>query len=80
MSECIALSELAIGKKAKIENFEENKIPIKLLEMGVLPNTEIIILNKAPFQGPYLIQYGNECSRLSLRKEEASGILISELV
>ncbi len=77
MSECIALSDLGIGQKAKIENFEESKIPIKLLEMGVLPETEIMILSKAPMQGPYLIQYGNEGSRLSLRKEEASGILIS---
>ncbi len=79
MKKCIPLSELEINKTAKILNFVSEDIPIKLLEMGILPDTIVSIISKAPFNGPYLIQYGNDFSRLSLRKEEANGILIEEM-
>ncbi len=79
MKKCIPLSELEKDKAAKILNFVSEDIPIKLLEMGILPETTITIISKAPFDGPLLVQYGNDFSRLSLRKKEAQGILIEEL-
>ncbi len=78
MIDCIPLSDLPIGVKAKVLNFETDKIPIKLIEMGVLPNTYLTIISKAPFHGPFLIEYGEDLSRLSLREEEAKGILITQ--
>ncbi len=79
MNKCIPLSELNLNRAAKILNFVSENIPIKLLEMGILPDTQVRIVAKAPFNGPYLIEYGKDCSRLSLRKEEAAGILIEEI-
>ncbi len=79
MNKCIPLSDLNLNKKAKILNFVSENIPIKLLEMGMLPDTWVCIVAKAPFNGPYLIEYGKDCSRLSLRKEEAAGILIEQM-
>ncbi len=78
MKKCIPLTDLPLRKRAKILNFEMESIPIKLLEMGLLPETQISIIAKAPFGGPYVVQYGNEFSRLSLRLEEASSILVEE--
>lgn len=76
MKGCIALSELKNHQKAKILNFVSEDIPIKLLEMGILPDTTVSIKARAPFNGPIIIEYGTDKSRIALRKEEADCILI----
>lgn len=56
----------------KIRGFnDELKMPTKILEMGLLPDTVFKILYQAPFEGPLYIEYGVEHSRLALRVEEA---------
>lgn len=60
------------NKLGKIRGFnDELKMPTKILEMGLLPQTVFKILYQAPFNGPLYIEYGEEHSRLALRVEEA---------
>lgn len=53
---------------------ENLKMPAKIIEMGLLPDTEFIILYQAPFHGPLYIEFGVEKSRIALRQEEAEYI------
>ncbi len=65
-------------KKGKICGYDNNsmKMPTKIIEMGLLPETEFRILYQAPFHGPIYIEYGMEKSRIALRQEEAEFILV----
>ncbi len=58
---------------------EALKMPTKIIEMGLLPETEFRILYQAPFQGPMYIEFGVEKSRIALRQEEAEYILVENL-
>lgn len=55
---------------------KESKIPNKIIEMGLLPNTEFKILHRAPLEGPLYVEYGWEKTRVALRVEEAKFILV----
>lgn len=63
------------GKIIGYEN-EELKMPNKIIEMGLLPETDFKILYQAPFSGPLYIEYGVEKSRIALRQEEARFIIV----
>lgn len=54
-------------------------MPSKIIEMGLLPETEFIILYQAPFRGPLYIEFGTEKSRIALRQEEAEFIIAKEV-
>ena len=72
------LSMLGIGEKAHIKGFKQNStISLKLMEMGCLPNAEVVVYQCAPFGCPLCIEVGGMC--LSLRRKEASNILVQEL-
>lgn len=60
-------------------NDEALLIPAKILEMGLLPNTEFVILHRAPLGGPLYIEYGEEKTRVALREEEARFIIVEVL-
>lgn len=68
-------------KKGKIQGYDnENFImPNKVIEMGLLPDTEFIVLHRAPLGGPMYIEYGIEKTRVALREEEAKFILVLPL-
>ena len=69
------LSQLKIGQSATIENFSDNYLSLKLLEMGCLPG-ELVTLNKiAPMGDPLLITVSGYS--LTLRKSEAETVMIS---
>ena len=67
-----------IAKAGKIVGYEneELKMPNKIIEMGLLPETDFKILYQAPFKGPLYIEYGVEKSRIALRQEEAKFIIV----
>lgn len=72
------LSEIKIGTKVKIKSFESDDITLKLMEMGCLPEEEILVWKKAPLGGPiYLMVAGYS---LSLRKDEAAQIIVEEII
>lgn len=54
------------------------KMPNKIIEMGLLPETVFRILYQAPFKGPLYIEFGEERSRIALRKEEGEFIIVED--
>jgi len=64
---------LPIGAKATILNVDLDKIPLKLLEMGCLPNNDLEIIQIAPLGDPIYLNVNNG-SHLAIRKETAREI------
>jgi ferrous iron transport protein A len=64
---------LQIGDKATITNVDLDKIPLKLLEMGCLPNNDLEIIQIAPFGDPIYLNVNNG-SHLAIRIETAREI------
>jgi ferrous iron transport protein A len=75
MSDTIA--QLKIGEKGIICKVALDNIPLKLLEMGCLPGTEVELLQKAPLNDPLYIRV-NE-SYIAIRVETASQIAINKI-
>ena len=59
---------------------DDLRMPNKIIEMGLLPETVFKILYQAPFKGPMYIEFGDEKSRIALREEEAQFIIVETLV
>lgn len=70
------LTELLINKTAIITEFDEHQLPVKLLELGLVPNSKIKLIQKAPFGGLLLVEIGKEKNRIAIRKEQAKLIQI----
>lgn len=70
-----------INEWGRIIGYDDNdhKMPSKVLEMGLLPNTTFKILHQAPFRGPLYIEYGEERTKVALREEEAMFILVESM-
>lgn len=68
----LRLSELKQGQKAIVENFLQEEIFLKVLEMGLLPKSQIELISKAPLGDPINIRVQE--TMLSLRKAEAQQI------
>lgn len=72
------LSQLEIGQSAIIDSFTDKVMALKLLEMGCTPG-EIVKLDRiAPMGDPIAILVSGYL--LSLRKSEASTVLVSPIV
>ncbi len=72
----MTVADLKKGEKGKIVSFTNNKLALKLLEMGCLPGTEVKLDHKAPLGCPYCLTIGDNY-QLSLRKSEAETILLT---
>lgn len=70
------LSELKVGERAVIIEFESSDLELKLMEMGCLPGEEIVVEQKAPLGDPISIRIAGYS--LSLRKNEANQIVVSK--
>lgn len=66
------------GKICGYDN-DNLKMPNKIIEMGLLPDTSFKILYQAPFHGPLYIEFGEEKSRIALREEEAKYIIVKPM-
>lgn len=64
---------LKIGDKATIIYVDLDKIPLKLIEMGCLPDNELEIIQIAPLGDPIYLNV-NKGSHLAIRKETAREI------
>ena len=51
-------------------------MPTKIIEMGLLPETNFKVLYQAPFGGPLYIEYGLEKTKIALREAEARFIKV----
>lgn len=74
------LSSFPKNKLGKILGYDNNhlKMPNKIIEMGLLPETVFRILYQAPFNGPLYVEFGEEKSRIALRKEEGEFIIVED--
>jgi ferrous iron transport protein A len=71
------LTDIKTGTKVIIRSFENDELYIKLMEMGLIPG-EIISVDKiAPLNDPISIIVSGY--RLSLRLNEAEGIIVEEI-
>ncbi len=69
------LNEFDLNEKGKVKKIEaEGKIKRRLFDMGVTPNTEIILKKHAPLGDP--IEVTIRGYELTLRKDEANKILM----
>ncbi len=73
----LRLSQLQQGQKAIVKNFIQEEIFLKVLEMGMLPQSLIEVIGKAPFGDPINIRISE--TMLSLRKAEAQEIEVDLL-
>ena len=71
MKNPLTLFDIPDGKKVKVLGYDD-----KVLEMGILPETEVVVLHRAPFSGPLYVEYGEEDTCVALRSEEARFILV----
>jgi ferrous iron transport protein A len=70
------LAELAVGAAAQVARVDGmDEISIRLMEMGLIPGTELRVLGVAPLGDPLEIEVRGY--RLSLRKSEASRVQLS---
>ena len=72
------LSELGVGRRAKIISFENDDIFIKLMEMGCVPGEMVKIEQVAPLGDPISISVAGYS--LSLRLNEANSIFVEEII
>jgi len=70
------LNQLKKGEKAIIKNFDSQEIPLKLLELGCLPGSDVKLLQIAPLGCPYYFIIND--TRIALRKETAQQIEIEK--
>jgi ferrous iron transport protein A len=68
------LSEIKPGNKVSITGFTKEDVPIKMLEMGLLPGNVILVKRFAPMGDPMHIEVAGY--DLALRKDEAKQILV----
>lgn len=68
-------ADLVPGQKGMVKDFTDEYISLKLMEMGVLPGTEIEMRFAAPLGDPICVHVSGYA--LSLRVEEAKTIILS---
>ena len=72
----MTIADLSIGEKGTITDIASDLIPLKLLEMGCLPGSEVKMLQKAPFDDPIYVVVND--SHVAIRKETALQITIKK--
>jgi ferrous iron transport protein A len=71
------LAQLKPGEKAFIKGFKDDELSLKLIEMGCLPGEVVEFKKTAPLGCPIEIAVSGYL--LSMRKSEASQVIIEEL-
>lgn len=72
----LTIADLKKGEHGVIIDSSSEDIPLKLLEMGCLPQNEVQLLHLAPFGDPMYLNING--SHLAIRKETASLIIIEK--
>jgi ferrous iron transport protein A len=72
------LCNLPIGACARVEHIElDNAVSQRLLTLGLLPGMDVKVVQHAPLGDPIAIEF--EGRRVSLRKQEAAGVILKAL-
>lgn len=71
----MTLAALQVGGQARVENIAgDDEISVRLMEMGLVPGTDVRIVSLAPLGDPVEIELRGY--RLSLRRSEAERVEI----
>ena len=73
----MTLNQLKLGQKDVVQEFTDDFLSLKFIEMGCLPGEIVKLVNIAPFGDPIAIEVSGYV--LSLRKEEASTVIVALL-
>lgn len=72
------LAQLKIGERVRVTGLkEEGGLPIRLMEMGIVPGCEVELLGVAPLGDP--MEFSLRGYRLSIRKSEAALVHVEPL-
>ena len=71
------LDTLKLGETAVIQEFKDDFLSLKLIEMGCLPGETVKLQNIAPLGDPIAIEISGYL--LSLRKQEAATVVVSDV-
>ena len=63
------VAHLKFGQKGIIKEFDDNLLPIKLLELGCLPGNEVELVQIAPLNDPIYINIDG--SHIAIRRSTA---------
>lgn len=73
-----SLAVLGIGEAARVREVDaRDEIGVRLLEMGLTPGVEVVVIGTAPLGDPLEIELRGY--RLSLRKVEAARVEVEPL-
>ena len=70
----VRLSDMKPGQQGVIQEFQDESIFLKLMEMGCVPGERILVDQVAPLGDPISVSIAG--SRLSLRLNEAEHIIV----
>lgn len=70
----MTIADLKRGERGIIKTFENDNVPLKLLEMGCLPGNEVELVQIAPFKDPLYLNING--SHLAIRRDTAIQIEI----
>jgi ferrous iron transport protein A len=72
------LADVAVGNRARICRISGgDDVSLRLLEMGLTPGTEVLVVGEAPLGDPLELEVRGY--RLSIRKSEAARVEIEPL-
>ena len=67
------LAQIAVGKRGRVTQIDgDDEISIRLMEMGLTPGVEFLVLGVAPLGDPLELEVRGY--RLSIRKSEAARV------
>ena len=70
----VTIAQLRPGQKGIIKEFEVERIPVKLLELGCLPGSIVELVQIAPLKDPYYINVNG--SHIAIRRDLANHIAL----
>lgn len=70
----MVLSELQKGQTAQIQSFDDLRLALKFMEIGVVPGAQVSLYSLAPFGCPIAIEI--EGTKISMRKQEAKTVKV----
>ena len=72
------LHELEPGQKAVVRHLEMDRLPMKLIEMGCFPGSEVELVLKAPLGDPYFLRIDG--MPLCVRKDMAMQVDVELII
>ena len=66
--------DLKMREEGIVKHFNDSSMACKLLTIGIIPDSRIVLVRKAPFGGAYCLKLGN--TFVAVREKEARSIII----